>query len=85
MIRYTLRARREVDQLADQYPASYLIAIREQIDRADKVHNAAQHVRDRPDVRRVRHASHFVYLRHDANGDTVVLRITHTRRDREHL
>ena len=80
LIRYTLRASQKLKALRDQSakefdPGSavaYMAGIRGAIELLANI-QLGDHVRDRPNVRRWRHASHWIYYRCSEETDEIVI------------
>ena len=80
MIRYTLRASQKLKALRDHSAkefdpgtaGAYMAGIRGAIELLAKI-QLGDHVRDRPNARRWRHASHWIYYRCSEETDELVI------------
>jgi plasmid stabilization system protein ParE len=81
-IRWTVRAASELASL--DASDAYFDALVAATERAAMIPTVGRRVQERPDVYRVRSGRHWIYYR-DQRHELIVLRITHTRRQRERL
>lgn len=81
-IRWTARAARELADLNDS-PA-YFDRLVARVEKLAELPGMGRFVPHRPDVRRFLSGAHYVYFR-DHGSEIVILRITHVRRQLDHL